>query len=67
MNLIMSQFLMECLRNSYDQNFDVSIINSWKKYAFDEGAVTLIKSAMLDGSHLVLMDGKESPRTGDRN
>ena len=48
LNLIMSRFLVECLRNSNDANFDSLIINTLKSYAFDEGAVTLLKTAMLD-------------------
>ena len=51
---------MECLRKSNDPNFDAFIVNSLKKYAFDEGAVSLIKTAMLDDSNLIFMIGKTS-------
>ena len=44
----MSTFLLECLRNSEDANFDHLCLSSLKSYAFDETAVTIIRDGMLD-------------------
>ena len=48
MNQIISTFILECMRNSDDTNFDHLCLASIKPYAFDEAAVTMLKEGMLD-------------------
>ena len=53
MNKIMSSFILECLRNSEDANFDHLCLASIKPYAFDEAAVTMLKNGMLHEQWIV--------------
>lgn len=61
MNYIMSNFLIECLKNSVDQNFDHLCLATLKQYAFDEAAVTMLRQAMLDDEWRLLIKGKAEP------
>ena len=61
MNKIASTFLMDCLRNSQDENFDHLIISTIKMYAFDEAAVDVIKQGMLSEDFVMIIEGKENP------
>ena len=58
MNQIMSTFLLECLRNSEDTNFDHFCISSMKSFAHDEAAVTLLKNGMLHEDWFIQVEGK---------
>ena len=53
MNNIMSNFLLSCLRNSEDANFDHLCIATIKQFAHDEVAVTVLKNGMLHDQWLV--------------
>ena len=61
MNQIMSTFLLDCLRNSEDANFDHLCISSMKPFAHDEAAITVLKNAMLHEQWIVQVEGKTSP------
>ena len=56
----MSNFLLDCIRNSQDDNFDHFCLSTLKSYAYDEQAIQLIKNAMLDEQSIFTMPGKDS-------
>ena len=59
MNQIVSEFLIDCMRqNEDDSNFDSLCLNTLKSFAFDEQAITILKNAMLDENWLVYIEGK---------
>ena len=61
MNLIASTFLLNCLRNSQDMNFDHLVIGTIKMYAFDQTAVDMIKQGMLHEDFIINLESKENP------
>ena len=61
MNQIMSTFLLECMRNSEDANFDHLCLAILKQFAFDETTVTFLKEGMLHEQWILQLEGKSSP------
>jgi len=61
MNSIVSNFLLDCLINSEDGNFDSFCLNTLKAFVADERSVTLLKQAMLDEQWRLLLEGKANP------
>ena len=58
-NEIVSSFLIECLRNSEDDNFDHLILATIKNFAFDWTTVSLLKEAILHESWELIIEGKK--------
>ena len=60
-NEIMSAFLIECIRNSNDPDFDHLCVATLKQFAFDEMAVSLIREAFVSENWSFSLEGKEFP------